>query len=204
MLALFSASGFILLQSNTPCIGEETNATARQSPYFESRSKKDEPGTTVEHKSAKAAKPLSVQQLEQHMIELINQDRSRAGVPALTQSPSLSKLARELADDMLLHDYFGHTTFSGLSTQRLAKRDGIVCSVYENIGTQSGPDPALQMVDELEQSFMGEPEGEKNHRYVLILPIHTHVGVGIAKSKDSVIVVQNFADSDPAQNGSAL
>jgi hypothetical protein len=105
---------------------------------------------------------------------------------------------------MMRHDSFGHITFSGLSTQQRAKRDGIVCSVYENIGTRSGPDPALQMVDELEQSFMGEPEGENNHRYVLILPIHTHVGVGIAKFKDSVIVVQNFTDSDPAKNNSTL
>jgi uncharacterized protein YkwD len=204
MFAVFSASGFILVQSSTTCIGEETNATVRQSPYFESRSKTDEEGTTVKQKSAKASKPLSVQELEQHMFELINQDRSKAGAPALTRSPDLSKLARELADDMMRHDYFGHITFSGLSTQQRAKRDGIVCSVYENIGTRSGPDPALQMVDELEQSFMGEPVGEKNHRYVLILPIHTHVGVGIAKFKDSVIVVQNFTDSDPAKNNSTL
>ena len=202
-LATLLVSGFILVPLTTISFADETNATnatVRQSPYFESRYKKEEREPKVEHQKLKAGKLLSVQELEQRMFDLINQDRAKAGIATLSQSPRLGKLARELADDMMVHKYFGHTTFAGLSTQQRAAHDGIECSVYENIGTQSGPDPASQMVDELEQSFMGEPEREKNHRYVLLLPGHTHVGVGIAKSKDCVIVVQDFADSDPSSD----
>lgn len=132
------------------------------------------------------------------MIERVNQDRVKSGVPAVKQNVLLAKLARELADDMQRHASFGHTTSDGLGTQKRAKQAGINCGVYENIGSQSGPDSAAEMVDEIERSFMTEPPDQPNHRYVLLHPRLQYVGIGVSKSKATVIVVQDFTDVDPA------
>jgi len=92
---------------------------------------------------------------------------------------------------------FSHNSADGLDTQQRAKNIGIAYGVYENIADQSGPDPATQMVDEIDASFMAEPPNQSNHRSNLLSPKHTHVGIGIAKSKDHVIVVQDFTNHDP-------
>lgn len=131
------------------------------------------------------------------MLELVNQDRTSQGLRPLKLDARLAKLARELADDMSSHESFGHQTVDGLTVNQRAKREGITCGVYENIGTESGPDAAVQMVEEIEQSYMHEPQRQPNHRYNLLLASHVCIGIGIAKRKDRVVVVQDFTDVDP-------
>ena len=57
--------------------------------------------------------------------------------------------------------------------------------------------PVVQMVDELQKSFMSEPEGKRNHRYIILYPKLQFAGIGIAKSKDEVVVVQDFTEAEP-------
>lgn len=158
-----------------------------------------DPSQLVEKKTpAKVrVKDLSVSQLEQRLLDLVNKDRTKSGASLLTQSPPLGKLARQQADDMMRNKTFSHNNSAGLDVQQRAKQCGITDGVYENIADQSGPDPAAQMVDEIEASFMAEPQSGVNHRYILLDREHTHVGIGIAKSKDHVIVVQDFTNHDP-------
>jgi uncharacterized protein YkwD len=192
---LFSLS-IVMSVAGPESYADEDNTSVRSSPYFQGGKAK------IEKKSASGGKPakvnnLTVPQIEHRMFESINQDRVKCGVPALKQNAVLAKVARELADDMQKHGFFGDTTSGGLDTQKRAKQAGINCGVYENIGSQSGPDPAADMVEEIERSFMAEPPEEANHRYVLLYPQHQYVGIGISKLKNTVIVVQDFTDVDP-------
>ncbi len=113
-------------------------------------------------------------------------------------SKTLNRLAKELADDLMRRGAFEHKTGDGLSTNERAAKKGIITPIFENLGTQSGPDSALQMVTELEQSFVSEPPDQRNHRFILLNPKATHVGIAIVQKDDSVIVVQNFSEADPA------
>jgi|AGTN01.3.fsa_nt_gi Uncharacterized protein with SCP/PR1 domains len=200
MLVLLTLA--ILGLSSLKCAADETNASVRVSPYLERRSVNEgEQRSQTETKSKPEAKPksrkLSIPQLEQHMLEQINKDRLNANVAALKSSELLASVARDLADDLAKNNTFSHTTSLGLDTEARAKKRGITCPVFENLGEQSGPDPFVQMVDELQQAFMNEPPGQYNHRYILLEPKQAWVGVGIAKSKDRIVVVQCFTQSDP-------
>jgi uncharacterized protein YkwD len=182
------------------CYADEDNHNIMNSQYISpNKSDLKEPSELIEKKkSPKArAKDLSVAQLELRMFESVNNDRAKAGASPVQQSALLAKLARLQADDMLKHNMFSHNSADGLDTQQRAKRSGIIYGVYENIADQAGPDPATQMVDEIDASFMAEPPNQSNHRSNLLSPQHTHVGIGIAKSKDHVIVVQDFTNHDP-------
>jgi hypothetical protein len=46
-----------------------------------------------------------------------------------------------------------------------------------------------------------EPPDQHNHSYVLLHPSHVCVGIGIAKAKDQVVPVQDFADVVPSVKG---
>jgi len=193
LLAVFAVSG------GRSCYGDEDSASVLSSPYFSDPGSIERPRSKVDTRTN--TDKLSVPQLEQRMFESINQDRVKCGVSALKRSALLGKLARELADDMLANKFFAHKNSHGLNTPERAKLLGITCGVYENIASQSGPDSALQMVEEIEKGFMAEPSGRANHRYVLLHPNSSCAGVGIAKSKNEVIVVQEFTDDDPSPTG---
>jgi uncharacterized protein YkwD len=181
-----------------PCFAQEGNSTVMQSPYF-SQGTSNPPETPAEvKKSKRKGKDLSPVQLEARMLEQVNHDRTALGLPTLKLDSALARLARELADDMATHDSFGHKTVDGLDVNQRAKRVDITCGIYENIGTESGPDSALQMVEDIERSFMDEPPDQPNHRFVLLHPKHVTIGIGIAKAKDRVVVVQDFTDVDPS------
>lgn len=195
-LQLLLLTPALLFNAALPCQAQEDNSSVRNSMYLERNTGKagatEKPATPPKRKNETEA------QLERHLAALINEDRARNDLPALKLDPRLNKLARELAADMARHEYFGHMSSDGKMTQERAKRLGISVGVFENIGSQSGPDSYSWMVGEVQRGFMSEPEGEPNHRYILLHPAHHYYGVGVAKTKDSVIVVQEFSAEDPS------
>lgn len=135
--------------------------------------------------------------LEKLLFETINEDRRGEGVPALVLNRNLCKLARDHAEDMLKNDFFGHNSSDGLNAQQRARKAGIKVPVYENIGWRSGPDKSSEMVLGIQSSFMKEPKEQRNHRYIILLKQLEFAGVGVAKKKDEVAIVQVFCESSP-------
>ncbi len=175
---------------------EETNSSVRRSPYF--NAPVEDLQEQKRDKQKKRTQRQSVAQLEKHLFELVNKDRTASGVAPVKLSPELSRMAREHAQDMMKKEYFSHTSPEGLGTQQRAVRLKIRCPIFENLGDQSGPEPAVQMVDDLEQSFMDEPHDQKNHRYNLLHPQHIWVGVAVVQNDDHVIIAQEFSQEDPS------
>jgi uncharacterized protein YkwD len=131
------------------------------------------------------------------MLQLVNRDRAQFNAPPLKLDPKLSKLARDYAQDMQKRNFFAHTNPEGSGAQERARKAGIESGVSENLGWQSGSDSPEQMVDALEKSFMDEPPGQINHRYILLNPSHCCVGIGIQRTRDQIHLVQEFTDSEP-------
>ncbi len=141
-----------------------------------------------------------IQKLEQQLYELVNKDRAKFGQGPLKLDPLLCKMAKAHADDMLKKKYFSHTNKEGLDAQERAQRMGIGRGVYENIAYQQGDIEKSQMVITLQNDFMSEPEGEKNHRYNILHPDHCCVGVGVVVSGEKLILVEEFTDSEPGSD----
>ena len=139
----------------------------------------------------------SIDDLEHHLFDLVNKDRADNGSGALQNDSHLSNLARMYAEMLLAKNFFSHIDPSGRNPQQRAADAGLRCQVYENLGWQKGSVSDVQKVDDLEKSFLNEPRNQRNHRYNLLLEKHQFVGVGVAKLKDQLVIVEEFSDQTP-------
>ncbi|MBS1991195.1 MAG: CAP domain-containing protein [Cyanobacteria bacterium SZAS LIN-2] len=160
-------------------------------------SKVDAPQPEIDDATGGGKHKLSIDKLESYALSLINKDRAQAGLGPLPLSKKLSDFARSYAEAMKKDDFFAHQDKQGRGAQERASAAAIAAPVYENLGWQSGDDSDREKLDALNQSFMSEPPGEKNHRYIILKPEHTHVGVGIVRKGDELWMVQEYTDEEP-------
>ncbi len=113
---------------------------------------------------------------EQQMINLINQARSNAGLPALQVSSDLTKAARAKSKDMVDKNYFSHTspTYGGLAA--MLQHFGIsYTAAGENLAMNSSGN-----VTAAHESLMNSP----GHRSNILEHRFRYVGVGIHVKSD--------------------
>lgn len=110
---------------------------------------------------------LSVQ--EQNMVALINQERNKAGLTALSADNELSRVARIKSEDMIEQDYFSHQSPTYGSPFEMMKKFAIQYrAAAENIACN-------QNVQDAHQALMESP----GHRENILNGNYSHVGVGI-------------------------
>lgn len=120
------------------------------------------------------------------LLELINQDRSRAGLEPLRLDPELSRVAASHCRDMLDNGFVGHTSPSTGEAHDRVKRAGLpIFVVLENIGRGYGS-------SEIHEGIMQSP----GHRANVLHPDVTHVGLGLVTeqegSRQSFLVTELF------------
>lgn len=138
------------------------------------------------------------------MANLVNSDRIRHGKPPIKVNSKLSALARAYAEEMARTGKFAHVDKQGLDPQQRARRAGIECGIYENLGWQKGSHSPIEMLDAVERSMMNEPENQKNHRYNILHENHYCMGIGVAIKKNQLYAVQEFADDEPSGSESVF
>jgi len=107
---------------------------------------------------------------EQKLINLINSERTKAGLNALAVDYELSGVARIKSEDMRTNNYFSHTSPTYGSPFQMMKDFGITYrSAAENIAKTSS-------VDRAHTGFMNS----EGHRKNILTPGFTHIGVGIS------------------------
>ncbi|MDZ4132705.1 MAG: CAP domain-containing protein [Dethiobacteria bacterium] len=113
---------------------------------------------------------------EQQMINLINQARSNAGLPALQASSDLTKVARAKSKDMVDKNYFSHTSPTYGSLTSMLQHFGISYSAAgENLAMNSSGS-----VGAAHESLMNSA----GHRSNILEPRFSYVGVGIQVKSD--------------------
>jgi uncharacterized protein YkwD len=150
--------------------------------------------------SASGTGNSSIAELESHMLDLVNRDRRNvAHVNALPMDSRLSYAARNYAQDMLKRNFFSHTDPSGKGTQERAREAGIRCGIYENLSFQQGRGfrTDKEMVAAAEAEMMSEPPEGPNHRTNILHANHSHVGIGVARDGNTIIMVQWYTDQQP-------
>ncbi len=124
--------------------------------------------------AAPAKRAVRPDDARQRLFELINAERVKAGLAALTFDPALAAVALKHSEDMRANDFVSHVSpTAGTSEERLLEAGIITDRASENVG--KGYDP-----DEIHEGFMNSP----GHRAAILRPDVTHIGIGVAQKKE--------------------
>jgi len=109
---------------------------------------------------------------QQHMLDLINQERSKVGVAALKVDSQLQKMAQTKSDEMVAKAYFDHNSPTYGSPFDMMKTFGIsYTSAGENIAGNSS-------VDKAHTALMNSP----GHKENILKASYNYIGIGITAS----------------------
>lgn len=112
----------------------------------------------------------SVSAQEQSAGNLLNSDRARYGLAALTIDPELSRIARIKSEDMRDQQYFAHTSPTYGDVRNMLTLMGYsYVSASENIAHHA-------TVEKAQAAFLSSP----GHRRNVLSKNFTRVGIGIA------------------------
>jgi len=114
---------------------------------------------------------------EEEVVRLVNQERAKAGLPALKINWQLSRVARYKSADMANKGYFSHNSPTYGTPFQMMENFGLRFSAAgENIAYGQRT-PAEVMRD-----WMNSP----GHRSNILSGAYTEIGVGLAKNKNGV------------------
>ncbi|HTQ26314.1 MAG TPA: CAP domain-containing protein [Candidatus Binataceae bacterium] len=131
---------------------------------------------------------MSAQEAE--ILRLVNDERKRAGAPALKSSQRLMLASRGHSYDMALRNYLGHKGPAGDTPAERVRGVGVDSAAFgENLYLDREADRA-RLAERAVQEWLRNPE----HRANLLSPDFASTGVGIARAADgTAYVTQDFA-----------
>ena len=116
---------------------------------------------------------------EQKALNLLNQDRKRNGLSALSVDPALSAIARKKSEDMRDKGYFAHESPTYGSPSNMLKHFGYAFSaVGENIAHHA-------TVDKAQAAFLSSD----GHRRNILSSSWTKVGIGVCYDRSGYVYV---------------
>ena len=166
---------------------ESTPSTPSPPPQQKPESAPSTPSTNPEQKpeSTPEQKPSTdFSSYQQQVLDLVNAERTKRGISALTLDSNLSSVATKKSQDMVNKNYFDHTSPTYGSPFDMMKQFGISYrTAGENIAKgQKTP-------QEVVTAWMNS----EGHRKNILNPNFTNLGVGIAKdSKGTTYWTQMF------------
>lgn len=128
-------------------------------------------------------------EVEQAIYNKVNEERAKAGVPALSYNTTMEKYARIKSQDMGDKNYFSHTDPNGNYITTQMKADGVTYNAWgENIAYIGGiTDPTA-----LANQFMRNWMNSEGHKKNILSTNFSSIGVGVYKIGDKVYATQEF------------
>jgi uncharacterized protein YkwD len=150
--------------------------------------------------------------LEKKIHTMINKEREKKGLPALSWDESLHKIARKYSQDMERRNFFSHydpegrcftDRYKDASFECRVRVGHTVCSGAENISQFHLNNPSLyrdgkfflhsDMEDKIARSVVKGWMSSRGHRENILTPYFRRQGIGAALSDDGkVYVTENF------------
>ena len=123
----------------------------------------------------------------QEILNLVNQDRLKHGLPQLSLNPTLNLAALAKAEDMLSKNYFAHTSPQGATPWYWFRALG-----YNY--TYAGENLAEGYTDagDLQKSWMASA----SHRANILSPHYSDIGFAIVSHEKTNLIVQFFGTKD--------
>ncbi|HWQ43306.1 MAG TPA: CAP domain-containing protein [Desulfosporosinus sp.] len=149
------------------------------------------------------AETADITQIEQIMVDLINEDRRKAGLGLVTWDETAAKSARQHVQEEADNGYISHWGMDGEKPQRRYTLAGGLDAVNENesvtLWLEGGfhgvsKDQLQTIVTEHESAMVNEQPPNDGHRKNILDPHHTGVGVAIAIGKYGVAMAQEFTN----------
>lgn len=143
------------------------NNQAPANPTYQAPSNPSYPTPATPSPTGQA--PQGSSEYAQQVLNLVNQERSKAGLGALTMSPELANMALVKAQDMINNNYFDHNSPTHGSPFDMMNEFGITYNTAgENIA--KGQTSASQVMND----WMNSP----GHRANILNGSYTKIGVG--------------------------
>lgn len=149
--------------NNTP---SNPNTTPEQKPD----STPSNPSTAPEQKPS-----TDFSSYQQQVLDLVNAERAKRGISALTLDSSLSSVATKKSQDMIDKNYFDHTSPTYGSPFDMMKQFGIS---YRTAGEN------IAKGQKTPQEVVAAWMNSEGHRKNILNPNFTNLGVGIAKDSN--------------------
>lgn len=108
---------------------------------------------------------------EQQMLNLVNQERAKAGLKPLQADLQLTKLARLKSQDMINRSYFSHNSPTYGSPFDMMKANGVT---YRTAGENIAGNQSVQAAHTALMNSAG-------HRANILNAQYTHIGIGIVE-----------------------
>jgi uncharacterized protein YkwD len=140
-------------------------------------------------------RPQTVEQIagvsaeEARILDLVNRERTKAGLTPLKLSGRLAVAARGHSYDMALRHYFSHQSADGVSAEQRIRGSGIdYDDMAENIYMDDLPDITL-IPERAVKAWLNSP----GHRKNMLSANLTETGIGMARAADgATYVTQDF------------
>lgn len=119
-----------------------------------------------------------VKAIESEVAKLVNAERAKAGLPALTLNWELSRVARYKSQDMIDKNYFSHQSPTYGSPFQMMENFGIrFTAAGENIAY------GQRTPQEVMNGWMNSP----GHRANILSSSYSQIGVGVAKASNGTL-----------------
>lgn len=173
----------------TPSVPEQTPSVPEETPSTPDTPVVDEtPDNSTEDNSTNADTNFMAA-VETAIYNKVNEERAKAGVPALTYNTVMQKYARIKSQDMGDKKYFSHEDLNGNLITTQMKKDGVSYKAWgENIAYIGGNVSA----DTLAQQFMTNWMNSSGHRENILSTKFSSIGVGVYKIGNKVYATQEF------------
>jgi len=147
--------------------------------------------------------PLSdddVQRIRDEVLRRVNWDRDDEGLPPVQWDDQATEVADAFCAKALADDSVGHYTTDGLSPLDRWGVAGGMSYIRENTCTWgwSGPsadwtlERVLRVLDDFQDAMLAESPPNDGHRRTILDPYMTHVGAGLALSRNALRYAQEF------------
>ena len=140
------------------------------------------------------------------LLELVNTERSQAGLSALELDDLACKVASNHARDMVGGMFLSHWGSDGRKPYHRYSFAGGTDAVQENVSSADNVQSVtsagvLKDLHDMHQSMIDEVPPNDGHRRTILFPQHTHVGFGIAMKGRSVrldeLYLARYVEVDP-------
>jgi uncharacterized protein YkwD len=148
--------------------------------------------------------PETNESIRTKVFALVNQEREKAGLVDLKESPLLNKSASDKAQDMIAKNYWSHVSPSGEQPWQIIGQDGYSYRyAAENLARD------YLDAESAVQAWMDSPE----HRNNMLSAKYTETGIavvdGIMDGRQTKLIVQHFgtpyiANTTPSRTGAIV
>ncbi|HNU92993.1 MAG TPA: CAP domain-containing protein [Spirochaetota bacterium] len=139
--------------------------------------------------------------LKLEVLDLINENRSRHGLSALKLDILACRVASKTASEASQGDYYGHWNLRGEKPYQRYAFAGGVDHVMENASMIQGGGPmtkdyaqVLSFIKKMHMAMYNETPPNDGHRKNILLPLHTHAGLGFSMIENRFRYYELYVD----------